>query len=119
MHYDHDNKFLNKRARLISLWNPVAIAMLILLFALLAWLVIKTPYLINPVFVAEALKENTISQSTISISLIMLPIIVLFLFFVVTIFILYGFVIISNEKRYLAIIHTLENQVKRDNNSNG
>lgn len=116
MHFKNDNKFLKKRARLISLWNPVAMAILIFLFALLAWLVIKTPYLINPVFVAEAIKEDTISQSTISLSAMMLPIIVLFLFFVVTIFILYGFVIASNEKRYLSIIHRLKKQVKNDNN---
>ncbi|WP_029407435.1 hypothetical protein [Thiomicrorhabdus sp. Milos-T2] len=112
MQYENDHKFLNKRTRLISLWNPVAIAMLVIIFALLAWLVIKTPYLVNPLFVAEAINQNAISQSTLSMSVMMLPVVVLFLFLVVTIFVLYGFVMISNEKRYLAIIDRLESQVK-------
>jgi len=119
MYDEHDKKFLNKRTRLISLWNPVAITMLIILFALFVWLVIKTPYLINPIFVIETIKENTINQSTLSLSLLMLPIVVLIVFFIMLILILYGFVIMRNEKRYLTIIHSLEKKVENDNKSNG
>lgn len=108
MHNQKDHQFLKNRQRLILLWRPTAIVMLTILLILIVWLFVKAPYLINPVFVVEAIQDNTIDQSVLSLSALMLPIVVIFLFLTVTIFILFGFAIISNERRYLSIIRALE-----------
>ncbi len=103
-----EKKFLAKRQAFVSSWPILAIAMLAVLGILLAWLFIRSAYLANPFFVANALKEASIAKSTMELSTIILPILVWVLFISVIIFVLYGFAIISNEKKYLAIINNLQ-----------
>lgn len=114
-----DTEFIRKRKNLISQWVPVAVIMLIVLAAMIVFMFIKVPYLVNPLHVAEALKTNSLNESLMTISVLSLPIVVLFIFFIVAIVVLYGFAIISREKRYIAIIESLENEDKSANDSHG
>ncbi|RMH69685.1 MAG: hypothetical protein D6675_11610 [Gemmatimonadetes bacterium] len=93
--------------------------MLIFLASMIVFMFIKVPYLVNPVYVAEALKTNSLHASLMTTSVLLLPIVVLFIFFIIAIVVLYGFAIISREKHYIAIIESLENENKSANDGCG
>jgi len=105
---EHDHAFLKKRKRLAALWTIVGSLMLVTLGAIFLWVFFQTPYIANPLLVAEAIKQNAIEDSVLITAAMLLPIVVMVLFVTVAIFILYGFSIISNEKRYLSMIEKLQ-----------
>ncbi len=104
---DNDRIFLKKRKRLVAMWNTVAVVMLIGLVALFLWIFFTSPYFANPLYVAEALKQNDIEASVMTVSTIMLPVVVIMQFATVAVFIVFGFAIFANEKRYLSMIENL------------
>ncbi len=107
---ENDYRFLTSRKRFLALWNYVAVMLFVTLGSVLLWMYLQSPWLADPVYIAQALQENRIDLSVIQMSALILPIVIWFLFAVVAIFIGYGFMIISNEKRYLAIIEKLLNK---------
>lgn len=114
-----DHEFIRKRKNLIILWNSVAVIILLFLSTMLVFMFIEVPYLVNPVHVAEALKTNSLNESIMTISVLSLPIAVLLIFIIVVIVVIYGFSIISREKRYIAIIESLEKDEKSTHESQG
>jgi hypothetical protein len=85
----------------------VALLLLIVLAATLLWMHAQSPYPVDPLLVASALREESLDRSLLTMSALLLPIVVLFLFGVVTLFLFFGWVIIAREKRYLDIIDEL------------
>ena len=104
---ERERVFLTRRKRLVAVWNSVAAVMLISLVGLFSWIFIRSPYLANPVFVAETLERNEMQASMMTMAALLLPIVFITLFVTVGIFILFGFVIFSNEKRYISMIERL------------
>ena len=109
---ENDYKFLDKRKRFINSWNTAATIILLLLGATFLWIFFKSPYIANPVYVAEAIKQNTVENAVLITATALLPFIVIFLFLIVALFVLLGFSIFSNEKTYLKIIEKLHNNQK-------
>ncbi len=109
---ENDYKFLNKRKRFINSWNIAATIILLLLGTAFLWIFFKSPYIANPIYVVEAIKQNTIENSVLITATALLPFIVIFLFVIVAIFVLLGFSVFSNEKTYLKIIEKLQNNQK-------
>ena len=106
---EKDNDFLNKRKRLVATGAFVLGLILVFLCAGFVYMFISSPYMANPLYVAEAIKQNSIENSTMIMATILLPIIVIVLFVVVVVFVLFVFSIFSNEKRYLSMIEKLQN----------
>ena len=106
---EKDNDFLNKRKRLVATGTFVLGLILVFLCAGFVYMFISSPYIANPLHVADAIKQNSIDNSTMIMATILLPIIVIALFVMVVIFVLFGFSIFSNEKRYLSMIEKLQN----------
>jgi len=101
--------YLNKRRKLASYWPATALVILLLLISLVVWLLINTPFLINPWYVFESFKVDQVDTDIMVISTLILPIISLLLILVIAFMVVLGFLIFRNEKCYLAIIDELNN----------
>lgn len=115
---ENDVAFLKKRKRLAGMWNFVATILLLGLAGLYLWIFLEIPSIANPLYVAEALRQDAVKIPAMEMSAIMLPIVIMVLFTIVAIFILFGFAISSNEKRYLSIIENLLNEQNINNARN-
>lgn len=100
---ENEYTFLKNRKRLVATWNTVAVLMFVFLVAVFLWMFFTFPYLINPLYVTEAIQANAMEDSTMITASILLPVLVICLFALVAMFILFGFSILSKEKRYLTI----------------
>jgi len=110
---EKDYDFLKKRKRLVSMGPFVAGLVLVFLCAGFVYMYISSPYIANPLFVAEAIRKNTIDNSVMIMATILLPIVVMFLFVTVALFVLFCFSVYSNEKRYLYMMERLLNNPER------
>lgn len=104
---EKDAEFLRKRKRFASSWNFVGSVMLLVLLAMLCWLFVRTPSLVNPYHAARLLSEGAGDRAVTGIMAGMLPIALLALFGVTGTVILYGFAVFANERRYHRIIDGL------------
>jgi len=107
-------EFLKRRKQMLSSWRIVAFSLLLALIVLFLWLFFNTPYIANPLFVANILKEGSLTESTMTVSSLILPIIVSLLFLSSIIFVLFGFQIIGNEKKYMAMIRKYQSSIPAD-----
>lgn len=105
---DSDRRFLQRRRRLARSWNLVGAMLLLVLAALTATLFFRVPFLANPLYVIDLLKDGNLERSTMELMAFMLPIVVLLCLAVTAVTVVFGFAFFSNERRYLAIIDALE-----------
>ncbi len=99
--------FLKNRRRLTHFWPLVGSLLLLGISALLVWLFLKNPLLINPYKVIDSLDSGTIEYSTLILMATFLPLMFLMCFLLLTAMVIFTFSFIANEKKYLKIIDFL------------
>jgi hypothetical protein len=104
---DDEARFLAKRTRFVKTWRGVGVVLLILLSVLTGWLFWFVPLLANPFSVLSRLQEDSVPVSTMALATALLPIVSLFCLLMAFVIVLFVFVVISNEKSYLAIVRRL------------
>ncbi|MBN1425045.1 hypothetical protein JXA88_10865 [Candidatus Fermentibacteria bacterium] len=104
---DRDALFIQKRTRLLRSWKPAGILSLVILATTLAWLFIKSPALVNPIFVVNALETGSLERGTVELMAAVLPLAVLGCFFTTTVMIGFGFTALALEQRYMTIVRGL------------
>lgn len=107
---DADRRFLGRRRRFVASWNRTGTILLLALGALLAWLSLQAPWLVNPLHVAKTLRRGAADPAALETAAVLLPAVVLLLFLVVSLFVFLGYAIVRNERRYLAIIGQLQGE---------
>ncbi len=100
-------KFLDKRKKLIVAWRWIGPLLLVAVLATLAWLFSQRPLLINPYEVINRIESGTIEGSTLALMAAMLPMLVLMSFLLVFAIIIFTFSAFTNEKNYRKIIDAL------------
>jgi len=97
---DRDHRFLQRRRPLLRAWKVVGPGCVLLVVLLGAFLLVRSPILINPAVVSSGIEHGTIADSTLSLMAVMLP----FLF--LSVLILLGAIVavmygaLANERRY-------------------
>jgi len=99
--------FLKNRRRLTRFWPLVGSLLLLGIFALLVWLFLKNPLLINPYKIINKLDSGTIEYSTLVFMAAFLPMMFLMCFLLLVTMVIFTFSFIANEKKYLKIIDLL------------
>ena len=99
-----DYEFLRRERRLVSSWPVVGGGALFVLLVLYAWLAMDQPALVNPVYVYNALMNNSLSHDVLMMLAMLAPIMIMMLFVIVGIMLGYGFAFMRKEKRLLDII---------------
>lgn len=102
-----DLRFLSRRRRSVRSWKAAAAGMLTVLAAVVVWLALRTPTLINPLAVADRLGAGGLDHGALAAAALLLPFAVLGCFGMVVVIILFGFAVIANERRYLRILDAL------------
>lgn len=103
-----DKAFVAKRERRARYWPFAGVGSLLLLAAYGAWLWVKTPNLINPWQVLEALEAGTLPESTMGVMVVMLPIVMATFLVFAFAMVLLLFVAFYNERRLIRLIVELE-----------
>ena len=99
-----DYEFIRKERRLVSSWPVVGGGALFVLLVMYAWLAMDQPALVNPVYVYNALMNNTLPHDILLMLAMMAPIMIMLLFATVGIMLGYVFAFMRKEKRLLDII---------------
>ena len=99
--------FLDKRQGLIRLWRYVGPVLLLLIFGFTAYLLARTPLLINPFEAISRIEAGNLPESTLVIMAAMLPIMFGGALILLLAIVLVMYAAISNEKKYAAIIAEL------------
>lgn len=102
-----DLKFLQRRRRMAGSWKTAGILSLVVLAGVLVWLFLKTPALVNPVFVVSQLEAGRLGRGTVELMAAILPLAILGCFLTTTVMIGFGFTVFAIERRYLGIIEGL------------
>ncbi|NCA71707.1 MAG: hypothetical protein EOM91_16830 [Sphingobacteriia bacterium] len=102
--------FLARRARMVRSWPLVGTVLIAGVFILWGWLMWSAPMLANPWAVHTRLASAAIPESTLALSAAILPILVFICLLLLLVMIVFAFVVIANERRYLAIIMALQDQ---------
>jgi hypothetical protein len=101
---DQDTAFLARRRKLARWWGPVGWFLLAGIAAVLAWMLLRTPLLVDPFEVIARLEQEAIPQSTLMLMATLLPVIWLLSFLLLLSVVLCQFAAVSVEKRLLRII---------------
>ncbi len=104
---EKEREFVEKRRAYIRIWPIVAWILLLGLVALVIYLFLKTPLLVNPASVMEALGAGTLEGPTLTTMAALLPIAMLMAIGAVTFMLLYCCVAMRNERRLIAAIDEL------------
>ena len=102
-----DHRFLDKRRTLIRAWRYAGPALVACLLALLVFLLVRTPLLINPFVVAEQLESGTLDESSLTVMAAILPVLFWAVLFMLAIIVVFLYVVMAREKRYLEMIDVL------------
>jgi uncharacterized BrkB/YihY/UPF0761 family membrane protein len=105
-----DQEFLQKRARIAEHWKIIGVMLFLMLGAVVIFLILKSPYLANPMRVAMMLKDQGIDEEVMRVSTLLLPVVVLILFSMVGVFILFAYLLFSIERRYHRIIGSMRHE---------
>ncbi len=105
-----DNKFLSRRQKVVSRINIAVISSLVLLAALVVYLFIKAPYMINTAEVVRRLQNDSLPLSTLKTAMVLMPMNMILLITIMVFLILFLYVSLVREKRYLRIIEDLKNK---------
>lgn len=104
---EEEKKFVSEREQLNRFWPLIAVLLILMLAGLFGWMLIKTPQLVNPYYLADQLKNNRIAPETVKILSLMCPVFAMFVFFLALVIILYGCSWMSMESRYIKIIRRI------------
>ena len=104
---DSEARFLAKRTKLIRIWPPVGILLILLLLGLGIWLIHSCPLLANPFAVSAKLIDDTLNITELSLSAALLPVVFWLCLGLVLIMIIFAFAALNNEKKHLALIRRL------------
>jgi hypothetical protein len=102
-----DLRFLAGRRRYVRTWKLAAAGMLAALAAVILWLALRVPTLVNPLVVAERLRTGAIDRAALETASLLLPVAVLGCLAITLVVVLLGFAVMANERRYLRIIDRL------------
>jgi hypothetical protein len=102
--HQNDEDFLRHRRKLVARWKLAGPLMLLVLLALLGWLYVWSPNLVNPYAVADKISNGEIERSSLELMALILPVAMLTIIGITAVVIGFGFAVISNERRYLKII---------------
>jgi len=102
-----ERAFVEKRRTYIRVWPLVAWILLLGLVAIVIYLFLKSPLLVNPACVMEALGAGTLEGPTLTAMAALLPVAMLMAIGAVTFMLLYCCVAMRNERRLIAAIDEL------------
>ncbi|MDH4271099.1 MAG: hypothetical protein OEW18_03885 [Candidatus Aminicenantes bacterium] len=105
---DQQRAFLKKRMKMVHSWPIAGITIIFLELGVAAWLLWKHPLLINPQAAMSKLRSGSLPDSTLSLMASFLPFVVIFCLGLLAILILFAFLALANEKKHMAIIHSLQ-----------
>ena len=105
---EEQRTFLKKRTRMVRSWPFFGIMMILLELGLAGWLLWKHPLLVNPQVVLSKVRNGTLPDSTLSLMATFLPFVTIVCLVLLAMLILFAFLALSNEKRHIAIIQTLQ-----------
>jgi hypothetical protein len=97
--------YLDRRRKLLNLWRFAGPFLLFVIFALVLYLKIYTPLLIDPYEVLSRLEAGAIEQSSLELIAILLPVMVIMICVLLIAFVFFIYAAFSNERKYLAIIN--------------
>jgi hypothetical protein len=103
-------RFLERRRRLQAVWPWVAALLAVVLAALIAWLLVRHPLLVNPLLVQEALRTSSLEPGTLLLLAGMLPLVVDVCLLIVGVLLVYACAFMFIERRYQRIVDTLLRQ---------
>jgi hypothetical protein len=106
---EQEKSFFTKREKLVRAWPLFGSVMLIVVLCLAGWLFWRNPLLVNPWVVLTRLEAGSIPDSTLLLMAGLLPIAMLLCLAIVLVTLLFAFVALSNERKYISIIHRLLN----------
>jgi len=93
------------------MWKLAGPLMLLALLALLGWLFVWSPNLVNPYSVAHEISSGEIERSSLELMALILPVSILMNIGITAVVIGFGFAVCSNERRYLKIIDKQQKRV--------
>lgn len=109
---DSDLSFISRRSALVRRWPVAAWAMLAGILAVLGFLLHRSPLLVNPWEVASRIKAGTVAAPTLALMAGLLPVVFLSCFVLLVALVLFQFAAMTNERRLLRIIASLDVDVR-------
>ena len=106
--------FLERRVRLNRSWPWVAALLVAVLFLLYLYQFLKNPGLVNPYYVMNGLKTGSLPDTTIHLLATLCSVAILWWGGICLIFILFSLAWMSNERKLVEIIRTLQRQDAQD-----
>ena len=103
-----EQAFIDRRRKLLKAWPWAGGGALALLAALVTWLWIEVPMMINPWAAMEAVRGGTLEESTLVVMALMLPILVLAVMGVLGVMVALLFVALSHERRLIGMLDRLQ-----------
>jgi len=104
---EDEARFLKRRRWFVKSWKVVAVLVVVGLGAVLVYLSISAPQLVNPMHVARQLEAKAVERLDLEVQAVLLPVAILGWFAIVAAVIVLGFGVIANERKHLAIIDRL------------
>ena len=101
---DQQTRFIVKRQRLLNAWRYTGPLMAAVVFALVVYIYIQSPMLINPFEVASRLESGDIERTTLETMALLLPIVFIMTCALLAAIVVLMYTSISIEKRYQRIV---------------
>jgi hypothetical protein len=111
---DSDLSFIRRRSALVRRWPVAAWAMLAGIVAVLGFLLYRSPLLVNPWEVASRIEAETVAAPTLALMAALLPVVFLSCFVLLVALVLFQFAAMTNERRLLRIIASLDAETRGD-----
>lgn len=105
-----EQAFIDRRRKLLKAWPWAGGGALALLAALVTWLWIEVPMMINPLAAMEAVSSGAMEESTLLAMALMLPILVLAVMGVLGVMVTLMFVAMSHERRLIGMLDRIQRE---------
>lgn len=114
---EKQQRFLAKRRPFVRAWPVVGTLILVVVFALSAYLFWASPRLMNPYAALQRVQEKRFPTEHM-VPTVLLPCVMVMFVSMFMIFVLFLFVSFGNEKKYLEIIDQLQQPSETQTNTN-
>jgi len=112
-----DLGFVEKRRPLVRRWGVVGWSLLAVIAAVLGFLFLTSPMLVDPFEVVAGVSTDSIPTARLQLMAIMLPVVFLGCFLLLVVLVIFQFAAMSNERRLIAIIDRILGDHKGPDNS--
>jgi hypothetical protein len=100
-------KYVEGRRRLVARWNVVGWSLIAAIAAVLGFLFLTSPLLVNPFEVLARVGTGSLPAPTLDLMAVMLPVVFLGCIMLLVVLVIFQFAAIANERRLIAIIDDL------------